>query len=172
MADLSTYRRCNSDPGRRLKSKSIFLLSKYPLKTSASSSLLNWTCMMTLSCARWYSNLEGAHLCLSSHSRIPAISDEKSASGGSLTIMVRILFYSRPRWRYTPAELGRSGARLGGHPRRRSHLGLARARPARCDAMHTVRQKNVSRTAGRAQSRLVPAGRPLSRVSRVSEPFR
>jgi hypothetical protein len=49
-----------SDPGHYLKSKS--LPSKYRLKTSASSSLLNSTCMITLSCARWYLNTEGAYL--------------------------------------------------------------------------------------------------------------
>src|SRR6516164_8763040 len=63
---------------------------KYRLKTATSSSLLNSTLMITPSCARSYSNLDGAHLCLSSHSRIPAISDEKSASGGSLMMTVRI----------------------------------------------------------------------------------
>jgi len=57
-----SYRRCNSDPGLRLKSKSLFLPSKYRLKSSASSSLMNSTCMITLSCSRSYLNVEGAHL--------------------------------------------------------------------------------------------------------------
>jgi len=88
--ELGCHRRANSDPGRRLNSKSPFLSSKYCLKTSASSSLLNSTCMITVSCARSYLNVEGAHLCLSSHSRILAISDERSASRGSFMINVRI----------------------------------------------------------------------------------
>jgi len=88
--ELGCHCRANSAPGRRLNSKSLFLSSKYCLKTSASSSLLNSTCMITVSCARSYLNVEGAHLCLSSHSRILAISDERSASGGSFMINVRI----------------------------------------------------------------------------------
>jgi hypothetical protein len=84
--------------------------------------------MITLSCARWYLKLEGEHLCLSSHMRIFAISDEKLASGGSFTIIVRILLCSRngPTARDTAEYRGRSGAGLGGHLRRRSDLGLAR----------------------------------------------
>lgn len=42
------------------------------MKTSTSSSVLSSTCTITLSCARSYLNLDGAHLCLSSHSRMPA----------------------------------------------------------------------------------------------------
>src|SRR6516165_10592863 len=97
--------------------------------------------MITLSCARWYLNMEGAHLCLSSHSRIPAISDRKSTLGGSFMIIVRILFCSRN-------VRGRSGAGLGGHIRRRYHLGLARhTQPGQASYTASVNKASIARMA-------------------------
>jgi hypothetical protein len=101
--------------------------------------------MITLSCSRWYLNLDGAHLCLSSHSRIAAISNEKLASEGSRIIIVRILLCSRngPAARHT-AILGTKQRRVGGQSPTPLQFWAWSDTPARSKPIHTKRQRNVS----------------------------
>jgi len=119
--------------------------------------------MITLSCSRWYLNMEGAHLCLSSHPRIPAISDKKSTSGGQL-------YDNCPHPVLPPQRPGEGAAPGWGTSPTPLPFGLGPAPLARSHLIHGKRQKSVNRSDSRARLTTCTAWLPLYR--RVFRAFR